>query len=32
MDRKLIMPNVTADPVAMFFEDENPQEATLHEI
>ena len=32
MDRKLIMPNVTADPAAMFFEDENPQEAALHEI
>lgn len=32
MDRKLIMPKVTADPAAMFFEDENPQEAALHEI
>ena len=32
MEKKLIIPKVTVDPAAMFFQEENPQEAALHEI
>lgn len=32
MDTKLIIPRVTASATAMFFQNENPKEAALHEI